>query len=531
MNLTYFNLILHSHIPYVLDKGKAPFGEEWLFEAVVESYIPLLNILNKLIENGVSPKLTISFSPILLDQLSNPLFDDKFNNYCYDKIQFAHLDKIKFTERNNLIKSKLAEKWELFYHKTVEDYKIKYNSSIINEFKRLQDEGYIEIIITAATHSFLPLINDTDNIEEQIIVGKKAYIYYFNSTPKGFWLPECGYKEGIDELLSKHGFEYIVSDENVIPKSQFLNNADKIETGNYSKNLYILNSGIKLIVRNNDLAMQVWSSDIGYPGDRNYLDFHTKEENSFLRYSKITGKDVEFCDKELYDNAWEKILENHVYHFQNHILTIAENDRFHNNDENDDKAENSNMIICLPFDTELFGHWWFEGCEFLYNLFLELNKSQIGISTCKNIIDKEENKFVKIKLAESSWGLGNDFRVWDNEDTKYYLDLFELAETKLKIINELYKNEMISGDEFVIKKVIDYASKELSLLMASDWLFMITNKVADDYAKKRIMEHYDRFNKICEILNLNSFTSEKYLSVLNNFSDLDNLFEYAEIMN
>jgi len=517
MNLTHFNLILHSHIPFVLDKGKAPFGEEWLFEAVAESYIPLLNILNKLKDKNISPKIAISFSPILLDQLAHHTFDAKFNNYCYDKIQFAHLDKLKFIAEKNIIKSKLAEKWELFYHKTIQDYKIKYNNSIINEFKKLQDEGHIEIIITAATHSFLPLINDDDNIEAQIMTSKKAYLNYFNSIPKGFWLPECGYRDGIDTLLTKHGFEYIISDENVIPKSEILEDIDKSIINNYSKNLYVLNSGIKLIVRNNDLAMQVWSSDIGYPGDKNYLDFHTKQENSFLRYSKITGKDVEFSDKNLYDNSWQEILENHVYHFSNHIISIA---------DNTDNDDNGNSIICLPFDTELFGHWWFEGCEFLYRLLITLDDNQIKISTCKNIINIKESKPIKIKLANSSWGLGNDFRIWKNKDTEYYLNLFLIAEIKLNELREISKENIDLKNKSKFEKLVKYASKELSLLMASDWLFMITNKIAEDYAKKRIMEHYNRFNSIYELKYSEDLSAE-----LNKYPELDNLFEYAEIMN
>jgi len=543
-----FNLMLHSHLPYVLNHGKAPFGEEWLFEAVAESYVPLLNTLNELINQGISPKITISFSPILCEQLEDSTFTMKFKNYCYDKIQFAHNDKLNFIKsKESKEKIKLAEYWQRFYYCRFDEYYNTYNASIIQSFKKLQDNNHIEIITTAATHSYLPLFSTDESIEQQIELSQQSYQYYFGKKSNGIWLPECGYKPslkngyfdyrlGIDQIIKKYDFHYFFTDQQSVINSLNIQGIEDVT--DCSLKLYQLESGIKVFVRNNDIAMQVWSNEIGYPGDSSYLEFHKKENTSNLRYWKITDKNIDIEFKELYDDDWQKKIDRHAYHFKHHLENIVNNYIENSNTKNNDS---DNPVISLPFDTELFGHWWFEGIDFLKKFFIELERSEIiDTYTCSELLSKFDlknkiiNQYDTLQLVESSWGEGNDHRVWDNETTEWMWDIIHSAETRLLNLKKIIKSQAEyfindSGYES-LKNLLELANKEFMLLSSSDWEFMVTNQVAKEYAKNRFLTHKNNFNSICNDIDKKSFDKTISIKSENEYQYLNKLFQYGSKM-
>jgi len=186
-----FILILHSHIPYVLYHDE--IGENWLFEAVAECYIPLLNMLKKLVRQGISPKISISLSPTLIEQLNSPYFIERFKAYCYMKMELAEKDKEYFRNSEPHMHY-LARLWKNFYYRALSIFEKECHCNLINEFKGLQDEGHIEILTTAATHAYLPLLREDASIQAQIKMAIQIYEQCFDKKPEGLWLPECGYR-------------------------------------------------------------------------------------------------------------------------------------------------------------------------------------------------------------------------------------------------------------------------------------------------------------------------------------------------
>jgi 1,4-alpha-glucan branching enzyme len=229
-------LILHSHIPYVLHHDR--MNEEWLYEAAAETYIPLLNILYRLIRKGISPKVTINISPVLAEQLVTNYFREEFQNYCDQKIYFSQEEEKKFIS-NDPMMHRLAVLWKKFYYKTKRLFQDEYEGNIINAFRWLQDEGHIEIITCAATHSYFPALSEDASINAQIRMAQLSYERLFGRSPSGIWLPECGYRPpghwafpltnrkhhqayyrpGIEELLAKNGLYYFIVDQEQFQKS------------------------------------------------------------------------------------------------------------------------------------------------------------------------------------------------------------------------------------------------------------------------------------------------------------------------
>ena len=189
-----FTFVLHSHLPYVINHGMWPHGMDWLNECAAESYVPILNILNKLVDEGFHPQLTIGVTPVLTEQLRDPAFIEAFLSYLQEKIDAALNDRETFTQWNRPHLVKLTHMWEAFYSNIKTTFIEKYNKDIVLAFKTLQDNGFIEIITCAATHGYLPLLKTDNSVLAQIKTGVQVYQRHYGRAPLGIWLPECAYR-------------------------------------------------------------------------------------------------------------------------------------------------------------------------------------------------------------------------------------------------------------------------------------------------------------------------------------------------
>ena len=190
----HLTIVLHSHLPYVLGHGRWPHGADWLNEAAAESYIPLLNVMNRLVAEGISPKMTIGLSPVLAEQLADEQFKDEFVHYLEQKIDAAVDDRAHFLTYHYTHLAELAKLWQEFYDRILEVFRVTYNSDIIGAFKKLQDAGHIEIITCAATHGYFPLLSQDSSLQAQTKMAVKSYTRMFGRKPRGMWLPECAYR-------------------------------------------------------------------------------------------------------------------------------------------------------------------------------------------------------------------------------------------------------------------------------------------------------------------------------------------------
>ncbi|GAB5466170.1 MAG: hypothetical protein Kapaf2KO_16060 [Candidatus Kapaibacteriales bacterium] len=187
-------LALHSHLPWAINHGKWPHGEDWLTEAICETYIPLLNSLNRLVDEGISPSITIDFSSVLLEMLSHSKVEKIFLDYVDTKIKWAVQDEKEFASKGELHLEYMAKWWQKWYSDKKNAFLNKYDSDIIAAFRTLQHDGHIEITACSATHGYAPLLADDRSVNLQIELAAQNYQKHFHTNPKGIWLAECGYR-------------------------------------------------------------------------------------------------------------------------------------------------------------------------------------------------------------------------------------------------------------------------------------------------------------------------------------------------
>ncbi len=539
-------LILHTHLPWVMNHGKWPHGEDWLTEAIAECYIPLLNMINELLSENITPKITFDISPILCEQLTNINIKQKFIEYCDMKIQLAIEDEMRFTEWNeSLHKIYLAQYWREWYFERKSDFVNKYDCDIISALKSLQDKGAIEMMTCGATHGYFPLLGLDRSINLQMKVAKENYFKHFGKYPKGTWLPECAYRpeydwkslipvspfnethhrKGVEYFLNKQGIEFFVVDEPLTlngkvighfgdeNKEYFLDANDQDRNTNLSVNeIYNVassksNNQINSInyTRHQNLTLQVWSGQIGYPAEPNYLDFHKKQDKSMLRYWRVTDTKADMADKDLYHPDW---TNNSIDLQANHFIHHLENTVNHSKKENEKTA-----TLCTPFDTELFGHWWFEGPQFLKAVIKGLHHSPyINCTTASENIDFQKPKTV-ISIPEGSWGENNNHDVWSNPSNYWTWEKIYNCENRFEAISKIVDFRNLPEE---LNRVLLQSLKELMLLQSSDWQFLITTESAKDYSEIRFDNHQSDFIGLCNI-------ADKLIQG-NVLSDIDNLY-------
>jgi len=206
----YLALVLHAHLPYVRHQEHENFLEEnWLFEAITETYIPLFLVLENLIEDQIDFRLTISLTPTLASMLLDPLLQSRYLKKLDGTIELAEKE-IARTEADPVFRP-LA----LLYHKRLlqvrDAFLNRYRKNLAGAFQRFQQLGKIELAASAATHGYLPLLSVNESaVRAQVGVGVQHYQQVFGEKPKGFWLPECGYYPGVDRILREHGIRYTI---------------------------------------------------------------------------------------------------------------------------------------------------------------------------------------------------------------------------------------------------------------------------------------------------------------------------------
>jgi len=550
----FLAIVLHSHLPYVIGHGTWPHGTEWLYEAASETYIPLYKITKRLLNEGLRAGFTVGITPVLAEQLKDDRFKSGFPEYLKNKIESARDDEKYFSSSGHLQKAKLAYMWASYYEDILKIFN-EINEDIPQAFAHLQEEGAIEIITSGATHGYFPLISRDESIRGQVLEGRRTTEKIFGKKPKGIWPPELAYRpsynwkppvggkermrKGLEEIYKEEGIEYFLIDHHLLKggkaigtylslfeglkilwdrfKSQYKELEVKETTP--LRPYFVVSTGkhkgAATFTREPQTALQVWSRDTGYPGDFAYLEFHKKHFPGGHRYWRITGRNVDLAEKDEYRPDWaEKALEAHSSHFVSLLQQIIW------------ESEVEDGIIVAPYDAELFGHWWFEGPEWLYRVVKKLNDAgNIESITLGEYHDRFPPE-IAISIPEGSWGEGGFHWVWLNEWTEWtWKRIYEMEDIFFDLMGE-YKNSDVG-----FKRIMKQFARELLLLQSSDWQFLITTWSARDYAENRFAEHYDYCKNLGRIAR--GYLSSKKLKdedkeYLEKLEKMDNLFEDVE---
>lgn len=544
-----FTFVLHSHLPYARLAGMWPHGEEWVHEGLAETYLPLLSALDDLTREGVDWHLTLGITPILAAQLGDPLIADHFIAYMSDRVTWADEDISRFRAEGADDLAHLAEHERDWHAATLATFRDRFGGDILGAFRTMQEAGNLEIATSAATHGFLPLLSRDSSIHGQLHTGAKASAAMFGTAPKAVWLPECAYRPavtstadgvtvrrpGIERFVAEEGLEVFFSETHTVEGGHQSGKASGKMLGPYgtAHPLPVTPLGehereargstfhpywvgdapgqVAVLARNPRTGQQVWSASFGYPGEFAYREFHKKDAVSGMRYWRIGGRELDMGDKPLYDPARAaEQARNHAAHFTH--LVEDELGRHH-------AYTGEFGVISAAYDTELFGHWWFEGVDWLKEVLRRLATSDtVELTTASRIVEQHPPDRV-LKLEESSWGNNGDFSTWSNPEVDWMWPLIHQAESRMEGLVARHPNA--SGN---LKRLLNQTARELLLLQSSDWPFLVTTGQAKEYAVERFTGHLERFNRLAELGEQPSGMDPSGLGYLSEIEHLDNPF-------
>lgn len=502
-------IVLHAHLPYVKHPDTSDFLEgNWLNEAITETYIPLLDVFNGLVEDGVEFRITMSLSPPLMEMLSDPLLQQRYVDYISRLIDLCEKEVQRTAPDRQVHPLALMYRDKAYHAREVFEH--RYNRNLLNGFKRLQDSGAVELITSAATHGFLPLMDGiAQSVEAQIAVGVNHFKSHFGSSPSGFWLPECGFYPGVDSALSRYGIRYTFTDTHGV-----LFASPRPKYGVYAP--VYCESGMAVFGRDPESSKQVWSADEGYPGDFDYRDFYRDigfdldydyispylhngiRGQTGIKYHRITGRTDE---KAVYNR--EAALTKATLHSGNFMFNRERQIEFLAS------LLDRQPIVVAPYDAELFGHWWFEGPEWLDSLIRKsaYEQSVYRLVTPSDYLATYSHSQVSTPTM-SSWGFKGYCEVWLNEANDWiYRHLHRASRQMIELACRYPKAEGL------LRRALNQAARELLLAQSSDWAFIMKTGTMVDYAVRRTRNHVGRFAELFDQITQNRIDPD-YLSHL-----------------
>ena len=511
----YLALVLHAHLPYVRHSERENYLEEnWLFEALTETYIPLVKIFDTLLHESVDFRITVSLSPPLISMMSDKLLRQHYVRHLDKLIDLANKEK-KRTERTKFEHVSLMYLQRLTEIKDV--YVNKYNTDILQAFRKLRESGKVELITSCATHGYLPLMLKKQSMKAQVAVGIATFTKHFGDPPRGIWLPECAYCTDVDQILNDFGIKYFFTDTHGVML------ATPSPINGVHAPLYTP-AGVAAFGRDQETSRQVWDMNQGYPGDPNYREFYRDigfdldldyigpyiGENNLridtgFKYFRITGKTDQ---KQVYNP--EVASQRAAEHAGNFMFNREKQIEQLSNDM--DRPP----IVVAPYDAELFGHWWYEGPQWIDYL---LRKIHFDQDTVKTITPWEYlNMYPTNQVAtlpESSWGHNGYNEIWlDKSNAWIYRHLHHAEERMVELVMA------VTDSNGIRHRAMKQMARELLLAQSSDWAFIIKMGTSVEYAEKRTKDHVARFNYLYWAIKNNTL-NENELQIL---EELDPVF-------
>ena len=493
-----FVFTLHSHLPWVLHHGRWPHGSDWLCEAAVDTYLPLVESLDLLAADGVPAPLTIGVTPVLANQLAHPDFSTEVEAFLAQRLEACDEAEQDFEKSGETDLIPQTAFWRVRLER-LRDRLRSLNGGIVGELAAHARAGRIELLSSAATHGFLPLLRRPESVQLQLAVGHAEHERLFGLDPAGLWLPECAYRAGLEVPIGEAGFQYFFVDSHMAKagrtlglygetdfvdgmREPALTPLDELYPRSPYRAYEVGTTGsVSAFVRDPESTLRVWSRHQGFPGDGGYLEFHKIRWPGGLKLWRVTGPSVELGGKEPYDpNVARARAHKHAAEYGSLLGRIQRS-----------VGTAGGEVVATPFDTELFGHWWFEGVDFISDLYRTIPSSgTLRPATASEHLDGRTGGRAdgqRIALAEGSWGANGDFSKWQNPETQWTWDRLWLLEDRFwNTVRSLLP--ACPPDRL---PVFAQAARELLLAQSSDWQFIISTGAAGDYAAKRFTGHCD----------------------------------------
>jgi 1,4-alpha-glucan branching enzyme len=505
VNRGYLALVLHAHLPFVRHPEAERFLEEnWLFEAITETYLPLLAVFRRLEHEEVPFRLTLSVSPTLAEMLGDPLLQSRYLVHL-ERLEELAEREVRRT-RNDAPLSTLAKMYRERFRTCRQDFEGAHQRNLLAALAGLQQRGRLELITSCASHGFLPTLSLVPHaVRAQVAVAVRSHIRHFGAYPRGFWLPECGYYAGVEEFLQEQDLHYTFLETHGLLYAD-----QRPRYGVYAP--VACPNKVAAFGRDPESARAVWSSEEGYPGDPVYREFYRDigfelpledlgpflydgglRAHTGIKYWAITAPEG---DKVPYHReAALKKCEEHAEQFVRERLRQAERLRPH--------MDRPPLIVC-PYDAELFGHWWFEGPEWIEALLRRLARSadKLRLVTASDYLEAHPEQQV-LQPCLSSWGNKGYAEVWlESSNDWIYRHLHKQAERMQELARRF------PSEKGLRRRALNQAFRELLLAQSSDWAFIMKTGTTVPYAVKRTREHIHNFTRIFESVMENEIEQE-----------------------
>ncbi|MCM8779883.1 MAG: DUF1957 domain-containing protein [Candidatus Omnitrophica bacterium] len=521
MEKGYLCIVLHSHLPFVRHPEHEDFLEEdWLYEAITETYIPLICVFERLCAENVDFRITMSLTPTLISMLQDNLLQERYLKHIDKLIELAHRE----TERTRWQPefNALAHMYLNNFYEARNVFE-RYGRDLTRAFKNFQDAGKLEIITCAATHGYFPLMDVVKpSIRAQVRTAVSHYEKVFGRSPRGIWLPECGFNPGDDEILKEAGIRYFFTDAHGV-----LHGAPRPKYGVFAP--VYCKSGVACFGRDLESSKQVWSSIEGYPGDYYYREFYRDigfdldydyirpyihpdgiRINTGIKYYRITGdtNDKQPYVPEMARNKATEHAANFMFNRHRQIEFLYD-------------TLGKKPLIVSPYDAELYGHWWYEGVMWLEFLIRKLvfDQDMIRMITPSEYL-RENPRNQVITPSMSSWGWKGYSEVWLQGSNDWIYRHLHHASRQMTELVKAFPD----AKNGTLKRALNQALRELLLAQSSDWAFIIATGTHVNYAIQRTREHLLRFQRLYS--DIKSFSiDEGWLAVIeykdNIFPDID----------
>lgn len=463
-----FCLVLHSHLPWLAGHGRWPVGEEWLYQAWAHSYLPLVRMLERFAERGRRDVLTLGLTPVLAAQLDAPHCLRAFHHWLGDWRTRSHEAAAEW--RHHRAGRELAVAEHRWASAAIEEFEQRWRHGASPVLRPLVESEVFELIGGPATHPFQPLL-DPALRDFALRVGLEDTRLRLGNRPEGIWAPECAYGPGVERSYAAAGVH------------RFLVEGTALDDASAAHP--VGDSGVVCFGRDAGISDLVWSPD-GYPAHPAYRDFHTYDHVVGLKPARITGRDVAPGDKAPYvPGAAGETADEHAAEFAAAVVRRLSEHR--------DRRGEPGLVVAA-FDTELFGHWWFEGPRWLEAVLDALPAAGVRVTTLRGAIEAGHLGEAVELPAETSWGVGNDFRVWSGEPVT------DIAEENRRLQERVLAHFRQAPPAVGRDHTRDQVLREALLALASDWAFMVSHDAGTGYARERAERHTGRVHRLLDLL-------------------------------
>jgi 1,4-alpha-glucan branching enzyme len=515
-----FALVLHTHLPYVAHHGVWPVGEEWLFQAWGESWLPVTEVLLRLAEDGHGDVVSLSVSPTVAHQLAEPRLRREMGSWLGAQMWQSEEQRLSYRGRDREAIRRLGRFHWRRYAALLEAYeRVEASGGLLMVWAELADRGVIELLGGPATHPYLPLMDDPGLLDAQLVVGLDSHAVWAGDRPDGLWAPECGYRPagtvadptvaplhvdghgtptlarggvevaGLEEHYAAVGVSHFVVDAPTLIRAARGGEADwtrrpTVATPGSPEDsvhdgVLVGDSDVVAFARDLSVAYHVWSPQSGYPGDPWYRDFHARGYFGSHPSWRVTDKQLGSAEKLPYEpeRAAERVSA-HADHLHAVLHEVLD--------------PRPGGLVVAAYDTELLGHWWLEGPSWLETFLRGLADDPALRTTTLGSRRRRRPPTRRLALPESSWGYAKGHGAWVQEATRPMWRELRRAEETFRRVGVLVRGRRSSGGDALYHQ----AARELACAQASDWPYMVNRGDCPGYARDRLAGHVARLDRI-----------------------------------